>query len=50
MSYEILNNIYYNKNIYNINNDNNNTYIFELELKGLNILNIIIRKIKKSNK
>ena len=50
MSYEILNNIYYNKNIYNINNDNNNTYIFELELKGLNNHNIIIRKIKKSNK
>ena len=50
MSYEILNNIYYNKNIYNINNDNNNTYIFELELKGLNNKNIIIRKIKKSNK
>jgi hypothetical protein len=50
MSYELLNNIYYNKNIYNINNDNNNTYIFELELKGSNNKNIIIRKIKKSNK
>jgi hypothetical protein len=50
MSYAIMNNIYYNKNVYNINNDNNNTYIFELVLKGLMNNNIIIRKIKKSNK
>ena len=51
MSCVITSNKYYNNNnIYNINNDNNNIYIFELVLRGSMNNNIIIRKIKKSNK
>ena len=40
----------YNKNMYNIDNIDTNKYIFELVLKDTNDNNIIIRKIKKTNK
>jgi hypothetical protein len=40
----------YNKNIYTINNNDNNTYIFELMLKDVFNNNTIIRKIRKTNK